>query len=204
MENIPFDQALPFRTSDAVLALALYFSGVPEWMPPMNVYDAEMLKKRGYAGVELEAAAKAEFAKIPRGQGQGTPIYWFEKTPELAYLLDAFTKQENEIIAENGEHDAGEAVRAIMARAAGRDPVTNDEIAPMDEREAICRLVCITQKMRKVYVNRLKDSPWLKIERENEASVKPGPKGSLDVFGPTFHMVPLFASDEMKQEMGLK
>lgn len=184
---------IPFKTDDAILASCLYSAGVPESWNPTNIYDEGILKKLGLGGMILWEAAKTAFKRKYRGHIE----YYFERTPELAFLLKAYRDQEAIIKAEGENKDIGEAIREIMRVAAGR---LNDGETVMDEREAILRITCIVLKTRTDFVNRWKNEvPYLRIAAAGSVE-----KPSLNVERhPGFKMIPLTASDETIQKMNL-
>ena len=178
METLKIGKSLPFKTQDAILAFCLYSAGVPEALPPSNIYDPETLNKLGYRGYSLEDGAKAAFKKNQRG----TVEYYFEKTPELDYFLKSYADQQAKVNASGANTDAGVAMREIMSRVA-------DSEKPMDEREGLLRVGCVLLKLRSKFVRRPLDNPWIRIPSESD------PNG--------FKLIPLNASDELKQKMNL-
>ena len=179
--TIRIEKPVPIKTQDAILAFCLYAAGVPEALPPSNIYDADSLKKLGYHGLTLEEAAKTAHRKNQRG----TVEYYFEKTPELDYFLGAYREVQDQIKNAPENSDAGVAIREIMARAA-------DPEKPMDEREAVLRISCIVLKLRPDFVGRWKLNSWIKISVPSPSGREPG-----------FKMMPVNASPELRQKMNL-
>lgn len=194
---------VPFRTQEAILAFALYICGVPEWMPPVNIYDeailftggggkkdarGNILKSSRYAGLTLEDAARQAFRENVKGHVE----YWFERTRELDYFLKTYREQEAEIKAEGGNTDVGVRMRAIMERAAAPDN-------PMDEREALLRLATIALKTNVAFKNRWKASkPFLRISSPGQVKRT----GNTETH-PGMKLIPLDASDTIKKDLKL-
>jgi hypothetical protein len=210
-------EPVPFATDDAVLAASLYAAGVPEHQPPTNTFTEDILKRLGYRGVSLIEAARAAWKRGDRGNVQ----YYFERTPELAPLLDAYKEQCDQINAEGESIDVGHALREIMRLAAGRTvasvvpggttpPISGTEGScvpysnslpevQMDEREALLRISTVTLKCRIQFVNRWKDQvPRLHIPDKGEAVTS----GSTTRF-PGFKNVAVNISDEKLRQLGL-
>lgn len=189
---------VPLKTTDAILAYCLRMVGVPMLAPPMNVYTEDILKRLGYEGHTVrEAAIEADAAKE-----KGRVEYWFNKTPESQAFIDIYHKQETEIKAEGDDRDAGERIREIMARATR--PETDRPEYPgeiMDEREALLRVLCISQKMFVPFKNQFKEwTSFLEIE-----APKPSKQISKNVtrFYPGLTRVPVNADDQMLKDLKL-
>lgn len=179
-------EAVHFKTDDAVLAQSLYNAGVPEFLPPTNTFTEQILKRLGYRGVPLIEAARAAWKKSDRGRVE----YHFERTPELPHFLRCYSEQQSEISADGVPVDAGESLRAIMAKAASGE---------MDEREALLRITCVNGKCRIQFVNRWKELPArLEIQDPGEA-VTVGDRTSH----PGGKNISLAMSDEKLKELGL-
>lgn len=207
---------LPFKTQDATVAFCLYVAGVPEWMPPTNTYDEDIVFKAGggqkdeagnvirhsrYRGMTLlEAAAKA--AKDGK---KGHVEYWFESTPELPLLLKAFEDQQALINAAGEDTDAGEAMREVMARATGRDPVTNETISPTDEREALLRITCVIRKFAKPYVDRWRtQKPRIRVdENSSKSRTVKNSDGTQVHTGAGFKSIPLDHPEHQRRRLGV-
>lgn len=217
MNQLDSTQALPFRTQDAILALSLTNAGVPEWMPPTNTYDEDILFTAGggkkdaagkvtrrsrYAGLTLEQGVRQAITDGPRGKGHVE--YWLERTKELPYFLKVYSEQGAEITAPGNDRDAGERLREIVARVAGRDPVTSDPCPPMDEREGLLRITAIVCKLRGAFVNRWKTQiPMLRIPMEGKVEKGAGLRGSTYETHPGFKLVPLNATEQTRKDLKL-
>lgn len=189
-------EPVPFSTTNAILAFALENAGVPRFRTPTNSFTEESLR-RLYAGkgfTLIEGLRDAWKKKI-----RGEVRYWFEKTPELPFLLKAYEDQEA-IINAPGDQDGGELVREIIARATGRDPKTSEPIPQMDEREALVRLTCVFLKGRVIFMDLWKTlPPRLTIPRSGEVEHL----GNNTTRHPGFDEIGADASDERLQKMGL-
>jgi hypothetical protein len=195
--HVNLSYPVPFKTSDAILAICLYMAGVPEWIPPTNEYDELILKRLGYGGLKLIEAARKAAARKDRGRVE----YWYEKTKELDYFLKCYSDQEAEISAKGDDIDAGERIRQIMAKATRPEEERSDIPGPiMDEREALIRIFCIVLKFRVPFVNRWKEAVPAIVVSE---------KGSPKVINedttryPGMKRVPVNASDEMLRKLKL-
>jgi hypothetical protein len=204
--------ALPFKTQDAILANCLHDAGVAETShSPVHIYDAEILFKIGggmrdkdgkvirpsrYAGLtSIEAARKAH-----KEGARGRVEYHFEHSPILQPLLLAYRDQVKQI--EEGDGDAGEAIRDIMRRAAGR--LNPGETFALDEREALLRILCIGRKLRIEYVNRWKNvTPVLVVSDISPTQSHTMPDGVRIERSPGGKFVPINASDTVLAQMKL-
>lgn len=187
-------EPIPFKTDDAILALCLYFAGVPEAWNPTNLFDEAKLKKLGHRG-ELWDTAQAAWKRKDRGHVE----YYFQRTPELPLLLSAYRDQEAIISAKGDDKDAGEAVRDIWRRATARDLKEGEAV--MDEREANLRAICTVLKIRTHFVNRFKNEvPYLKLPKAGDVQHL----SANVVRYPGFDLIPLDATDDLLRRMKLK
>lgn len=61
---------LPISTSNAALAFALYLAGTPfadDKSPTVNIYDPDILRALGYAGMDIDQAVAGAMAKHQKG-----------------------------------------------------------------------------------------------------------------------------------------
>ena len=187
-------EPVPFSTTDAILAFALENAGVPRYRTPTNFFTVESLTRlyQG-SGRTLIQSLRLAWEKQIRGEVR----YWFHKTPELQHFLDSYSDQVRAI--ESGDRDGGELVRGIIAKAAGRDPDTNQPVEPMDEREALVRLTCVFLKGRVVFMSLWKTlPPRLRIPREGDVQ-KDGDQTTY----PGFDEIGADFSDDRLRKMGL-
>lgn len=201
--NFAQGSALPFSTTDAILAQCLRVAGVPEcpWSPK-NVYSEEIVFRAGrgqksaagevtrrsrYAGMPLLEAAR----KCHKDGNRGRVEYHFERVVQLAPLLEAYSDQQAIIQAEGKDQTPDDAICEVMRKAAARE---------MDEREALLRIMCLVLKTRTAFVNRWKEAtPELFIP--NEGDVKTG--GPNTQTFPGGNLLPLYASDQLFRKMKL-
>jgi len=200
--------ALPFKTTDAILAMCLRAAGIVEcrWTP-RNVYtadilfiaggglkdnrDGKVLRRSRYSGLSLIEGARAAWKDRVKGRVE----YHFEHSPEIQYFVDCYNDQKKIVEDESvAATDAGEAIRWIMHLAAGEYkevPGVSPATKQMDEREAVLRIMCITLKVRPQYVNSWKSVvPVLEILTDEN-----GKKGGK--------VIPLNTSDEELRKMKL-
>lgn len=173
----------PFTTQDALLAACLYFSGVPFWderWPCIHRYNAGILNKLGYSGLPLEEAANKAFAARKRGNIE----YVFKWPKELPALVKAFHDEESKVL--KGEGTAAQRLSEIMEL----------NVSP---EERLVRISCLMLKMR-VQFMRLWESvtPRLRIGGPGKGETQ----GNVTRYGP-WKDIPLNASKELKQKMGL-
>jgi hypothetical protein len=200
-DELLFGQPVPFSTDDAILAFALENAGFPRYRTPTNRFTKDSLTRlyKG-RGLTLIEALRDAWKKVTRGDVR----YWFDKTPqntaELSYLLAAYKDQVSIIEDPDRDRDGGELAREIMAKAAGRDPKTNEAVSPMDEREALLRLTCVIGKGRVVFMNLWKTHPpRLLIPLDGKPEIV-GPNRTRH---PGFNEISADTTDEKLREMGL-
>lgn len=82
---------LPFQTSNAALAFALYLAGVPfadNKQPLVNIYNGDTLRAMGYKGISHEVAANLAISDGKKGHVE----YGFQHVPELEECKNAFNR----------------------------------------------------------------------------------------------------------------
>jgi hypothetical protein len=151
---------LPFTTSNAALAFALYLSGIPfadEKQPLVNIYDADILRGLGYSGAVERAAIQAHTEGKP-----GQIEYGFARTVYLGECLDAFDEQQKTL--HGGLVSASDIVAGIAQKLAG---------GLLSQRQAVCKGVCVVVK---TWREQLKDwklhSVFNVQRRKNEVTEK--------------------------------
>jgi hypothetical protein len=192
---------VPFKTTNAILAFCLYQLGVPEWRPPVNVYDAPILESISRR-LHLDRMPIIRLARFCWERKElGRVEYWFEKTPEIEHYLKWYSDQEAEIKAEGNDKDIGARIREIMALAT-RLPEDRPKIPGplMDEREALMRIFCIALKFRIEFMNRWKETL---AELEIPVDGKAQSTGPDSTRYPGKTRVPVTASDDMLRKMNL-
>jgi hypothetical protein len=209
---------LPFSTTDAVLANCLRIAGIKEapWSP-RNFYDENILFTAGgglrtkdgsvtrrsrFAGLSVLEAAKKAWAEKTKGRVE----YHFEHSPEIETFCKAYADQAKRIQESDG--DAGEAIREIMRRAAGRtspeEAARGSTVEIMDEREALLRILCVALKLRIEYVNRWKEvTPTLHVRNAGAVQSVSMPSGRRREVYPGGKFVSLDASEETMQKLKL-
>lgn len=191
------NEPVPFSTQNAILAFALENAGIPQFRPPTNSFTDEALQNlyRGRGLSLIESLRDAWKRKI-----RGEVRYWFEKTDELQHFLAAYNDQQAIVDDPKEQRDGGQMVRELMARAAGRDPVTNESIDPMDEREALLRITCVLLKGRAVYLDLWKNLPPRMLFKRDGAIQNVGENRTKH---PGFTEIGADFSDERLKELGL-
>ncbi len=182
----------PFNTQNAILAYCLHMAGVP-WDDPDRpirvLYSADILNKftNGsgqpiYKGWELETAVKDAHNKGFRGHIE----YVFKRVPRLDILLRTYSNQVKEL--EDGTGYAHELVLKVSQQlgAAGWD-VT------------MMRLACIFLKMRLPFMEKWQDMiPDILIKNQGRVT-----RAGDTITTPGFKVIPLNASAELKEKMGI-
>lgn len=85
-----------YQTDNAPLAITLALLGVPparingEPMPQLMLYTPEQLRKMGYTGMSVDAAAQQAI----KDRRSGTRVFQFERTPELEEIIKTFRVNE--------------------------------------------------------------------------------------------------------------
>jgi hypothetical protein len=179
-------------------------AGVP-WSnkdkPIKVLYSADILNKftNGsgdpiYKGWELEKAVEDAHRNGLRGHVE----YVFQRTPRLELLLSAFKRQSDELEkAEGYAHDLVLRVSQHLGTA-GWD-VT------------MVKLACIFLKMRVPFMEKWQDMiPDVIIRNEGRITrgkttieTKDGAREATSVSTPGFKIIPLNASEELREKMGL-
>jgi hypothetical protein len=173
---------LPFSTGDAILAFSLYFSG-ESLLDVSNQYDAEMLRKFGYSGLTLEAAAKRAWAEKKKGDVR----YYFTKSDQLPSRLREYSEQKKEIAELNIE--AQECVARLAAKYKGA--------------ELLLRLACVIRTVNADFLSLWqKVVPLLRIDNPGEVQWRDGPNGKIGRHA-GFKLISLNASEATKAHMKL-
>jgi hypothetical protein len=183
----------PFTTSNAILAFSLYLAGVPfidDSKPLLNVYDNEILKNLGFAGLTLEEGTRAALQAGKKGH----VTFSFRWTPELGNLLKAFGEMEKKIT------DSSETV----AKAAEELMLEEAKIGHVDE--ALVKIACLILKSRGQFMNQWKgreDLAMIRVPNPGKAEIRDGPHGSKIVSNPGYRLVSLNASEKTKRSLHL-
>lgn len=187
----------PFITGNAILAFCLYLSGIPfvdENRPLINLYDNDILKRLGFAGMTLEEGARQALREGKKGDMQ----WAFVHTQELHDLLEYFKDEEANI--KSGDGTVTEEARAIMANCT--------------DNEALMRLGCLILKSRGEFFNLWKgreDLALIRVPNKGKPTIRDGTarnsKGEIVPAKiesrPGFRVVSLSAGNELKKEMKL-
>jgi hypothetical protein len=172
--------SLPFSTGDAILAFSLYFSG-EALLDVSNQYDAVMLRRFGYAGLTLEAAAKRAWTEKKKGDVR----YYFAKSDQLQSRLREYGEQKKEIAGLNIE--AQEYVAQLQSKYRGP--------------EFLLRLACVIRTVNADFLSLWqKGVPLLRIDNPGEVQWKERTNGKI-ARHPGFKLISLNASDETKKHL---
>ena len=176
-----------FQTKDTALATTLATLGVPfakndsgQLVAFLNVYDPGILKKLGYKGWKMLAAAKDAHAK----RRPGVIHYQFEKTPLLLAVVEAFNTRQAQIKDQD------------FARTA---PAEDIDIEPA----VAARFACQLMNNRFDLINAWQTAvPMLSVP--GETSVAPDPeKPGVKVVTGSCRLVSINASPETLAHLGL-
>lgn len=188
----------PLHTSNAVLAFALNFAGVPFCedtlpsgkkvpLPLMHVYDEEILKNLGYAGETLIDGARAAFAAGKQGQVE----YALEPVENMKTLVAAFDDQQDAIKREEGT--AGDMAAELMRR---------HDSGHLDAQEALVRLACVALKSSKLLRNEWKNhKPYIRVKKQGATETTPTADGGKIEKRPGWVMVPIDADEATRRKL---
>jgi len=174
--------SLPFSTRDAILAFSLYFSG-ESLLDVSNQYNAEILRRFGYSGLTLEAAAKRAWAEKKKGD----VVYYFARSDQLQLRLREYGEQKKEIVDLNIE--AQECVAQLATKYKGA--------------ELLLRLACVIRTVNADFLSLWqKVVPLLRIDNPGEVQWREGPNGKIGRH-PGFKLISLNASEATKAHLKL-
>lgn len=203
--------ALPFKTSDAILANCLRAAGFTETMlSPLNLYDAEILFKAGggqkdkdgkairpsrYAGKNIVEAARQANKEGQRGRVE----YHFEHHSDIAKFCKIYGEQTKEIESGDAKQDASEKLLQLISLG------NSGNQENIDPREIVFRVLCIALKLRIEFVNRWKkQTPYLLVkEQAAESPMQKLSDGSKLQSLPGGKLVPISAPDHTFKNLGL-
>ena len=180
-----------YQTQNTALAVTLATFGVPYWRDArgmevryLNLYDADLLKKMGYAGRDIfEAATDAHL----RGRN-GIIVYNFERNGTLEKIIKGFESR--------GEKLA--ALSAVAATDVAVDPILP---RPLDiSPEAAGELCCQWAANRRRMISEWPKAPaYVSIS----GSAKTENAGDKIITVGSFKLVSLQASMEIRRHLGL-
>lgn len=188
-----------FDTREALLALSLALAGcepMDATQPCVNLFDSELLAKRGYTGKPLIEGAEEAWHQKEKGD----VIYVFKMSPRLPDLVLAYRDQCKQVEELDG------TATGLIIKTLGQH-----ELGAILQDEMILRVSCVILKTRGQYVNLWKEMvPLLRVPiagRTKHFDDTILSKGrSVEAKGvkkPGFQVVSLNISDEHRKAMRL-
>lgn len=176
-----------YQTRNTALALALHTAGVPwaqageDSLPPiLNIYDAQLLRDRGYKGLALEAAAQHA---VEHGVS-GHVVYQFQRCTLLEQVIKGFDAQ-NKVIREAQD---------------GPTPTTM-----MITPEELGAIAAQLLHNRKALLESWRTAPaFLALSGPVRTSKETTEKGEATFLVGSFQVVPLNASPETRSALGIQ